>query len=133
MASWRVDGNDVLAVRDAVRDAAKLAREQHEPSLVEAVSFRYRGHSVVDPDRYRDIQEVQQGRAADPIITFAHRLMEAGLIDENGIHEMAERVEHEVDEAVTFADDSPFPSVEAFMQGLQEYVYAPIEAEEKGA
>ena len=59
--------------------------------------------------------------------------MEAGLIDENGIHEMEERVEHEVDEAVTFADDSPFPSVEAFMQGLQEYVYAPIEAEEKGA
>ena len=133
MASWRVDGNDVLAVRDAVRDAAKLAREQHEPSLVEAVSFRYRGHSVVDPDRYRDIQEVQQGRAADPIITFAHRLMEAGLIDENGIHEMEERVERDVDEAVTFADESPFPSVEAFMQGLQEYVYAPIEAEEKGA
>ena len=70
MASWRVDGNDVLAVRDAVRHAAKLAREQHEPSLVEAVSFRFRGHSVVDPDRYRDKQEVQQGRAADPIIAF---------------------------------------------------------------
>ena len=67
MASWRVDGNDVLAVRDAVRHAAELAREQHEPSLVEAVSFRFRGHSVVDPDRYRDKQEVQQGRAADPI------------------------------------------------------------------
>src|SRR5436305_5586493 len=54
MSSWRVDGTDVLAVRDAMRRAARLAREQHEPSLVEAVSFRFRGHSVVDPDRYRD-------------------------------------------------------------------------------
>jgi pyruvate dehydrogenase E1 component alpha subunit len=133
MASWRVDGNDVLAVRDAVRTAAMLAREQHEPSLVEAVSFRFRGHSVVDPDRYRDKQEVQQGRAADPITTFAQRLMEAGLLDENGVHEIEERVQRDVDEAVTFADESPFPSVEAFMQGLQEYVYAPAGAAAKGA
>ena len=133
MASWRVDGNDVLAVRDAVRNAASLAREQHEPGLVEAVSFRFRGHSVVDPDRYRDKQEVQQGRDADPIAAFAKRLMEAGLLDENGVHEMEERVQREVDEAVTFADESPYPSVEAFMQGLQEYVYAPAEAAAKGA
>jgi pyruvate dehydrogenase E1 component alpha subunit len=133
LASWRVDGNDVLAVRDVVRNAAKLAREQHEPNLVEAVSFRFRGHSVVDPDRYRDKQEVEQGRAADPIIAFAGRLMEAGQLDENGVHEMEERVQREVDEAVTFADESPFPSVEAFMQGLQEYVYAPNEAATKGA
>ena len=133
MASWRVDGNDVLAVRDAVRDAARLAREQHEPSLVEAVSFRFRGHSVVDPDRYRDKQEVQQGRAADPLIAFADRLMKAGLLDENGVHEIEERVQRDVDEAVTFADESPYPSVEAFMQGLQEYVYAPDEAAAKGA
>jgi len=133
MASWRVDGNDVMAVRDAVRDAARLAREQHEPSLVEAVSFRFRGHSVVDPDRYRDKQEVQQARAADPITSFAQRLMGAGLLEENGVHEMEERVQRDVDEAVTFADESPYPSVEAFMQGLQEYVYAPDEAAAKGA
>jgi len=132
MASWRVDGNDVLAVRDAVRNAAKHAREQHEPGLVEAVSFRFRGHSVVDPDRYRDKQEVEQGRAADPITAFARSLTEAGLLDENGVHEMEERVQREVGEAVTFADESPFPSVEAFMQGLQEYVYAPNEAAPKG-
>ncbi len=133
MASWRVDGNDVLAVRDAVRNAANLAREKHQPSLVEAVSFRFRGHSVVDPDRYRDKQEVQQGRAADPIIAFAERLRKAGLLDENSVHEMEERVKQEVDEAIKFADESPFPSVEAFMSGLQEYVYAPEEAAEKGA
>src|SRR5712691_676014 len=132
MQSWRVDGNDVLAVRDAMRTAAKLAREQHEPSLIEAVSFRFRGHSVVDPDRYRDKEEVQKGRAYDPISAFAARLMAAGILNEEGNQEIDERVQREVDAAVAFAEESPFPSVEEFMQGLEEYVYAPDEAAGKG-
>ena len=132
MPSWRVDGNDVLAVRDAMRTAAKLAREKHEPSLVEAVSFRFRGHSVVDPDRYRDKEEVQKGRSNDPVAAFSARLMHAGLLDENGAHEIEERIQQEVDAAVAFAEESPYASVEEFMQHLEEYVYAPDEAEEKG-
>ena len=132
MQSWRVDGNDVLAVRDAVRKAAELAREKHEPGLIEAVSFRFRGHSVVDPDRYRDREEVQKGRAHDPIEAFATRLIEAGLFDEKERHEIDERAEHDVDAAVKFAEESPFPSVEAFMADLDGYVYAPEEAGEKG-
>lgn len=136
MRSERVDGNDVLAVRDAVRNAAKFARDQHEPSLIEAVSFRFRGHSVVDPDRYRDKEEVQRGREHDPIATFATRLMEAGFIDEDGIRELDEQAQRDVDAAVTFADESPDPSVEAFMGNLYNYVYAPDDAsadvQEKG-
>ncbi|GAC1402796.1 MAG: pyruvate dehydrogenase (acetyl-transferring) E1 component subunit alpha [Ktedonobacteraceae bacterium] len=132
MQSWRVDGNDVLAVRDAMHTAAKLAREQHKPSLVEAVSFRFRGHSVVDPDRYRDKEEVQQGRAHDPISTFADHLIHAGLLDENAVREIEERVQQEVDAAVTFAEESPFASVEEFMSNLYDYVYAPDEASVKG-
>jgi pyruvate dehydrogenase E1 component alpha subunit len=128
MLSWRVDGNDVLAVRDAMRTAAKLAREKHEPSLVEAVSFRSRGHSVVDPDRYRDKEEVQKGRENDPIAAFAARLIAAGLLDDQDTHEIEERVQREVDAAVTFAEESPYASVEEFMQRLQEYVYAPEDA-----
>ncbi|MBV9228428.1 MAG: pyruvate dehydrogenase (acetyl-transferring) E1 component subunit alpha, partial [Chloroflexi bacterium] len=127
MQSWRVDGTDVLAVRDVMRNAAKLAREKHEPSLVEAVSFRFRGHSVVDPDRYRDKEEVQKGREQDPIAFFAARLTAAGILNEKSKREIEERAQHEVDDAVTFAEDSPFPSVEDFMQGLEEYVYAPAE------
>src|SRR3989440_612421 len=136
MQSWRVDGNDVLAVRDVMRTAAALAREKHEPSLVEAVSFRFRGHSVVDPDRYRNKEEVQKGRASDPIAAFAARLTEAGLLDENGAHEIDERAQRDVDAAVTFAEESPFPSVEEFMSDLYNYVYAPddtsIDVKEKG-
>ncbi len=125
MRSERVDGNNVLAVRDAVRNAAKIAREQHEPSLIEAVSYRFRGHSVVDPDRYRDAEEVRRAREQDPITLFASRLMAAGLLNEQEAREIDEQVQREVDEAVKFADESPYPSVEEFMLGLQEYVYAP--------
>ncbi len=132
MQSWRVDGNDVLAVRDVMRTAAALAREKHEPSLVEAVSFRFRGHSVVDPDRYRNKEEVQKGREYDPISAFAARLMAAGILDEERIQEIDERVQREVDAAVAFAEESPFPSVEEFMSDLDGYVYAPSEAAKKG-
>jgi pyruvate dehydrogenase E1 component alpha subunit len=133
MQRWRVDGNDVLAVRDAMRTAAVLAREQHEPSLVEAVSFRFRGHSVVDPDRYRNKEEVQKGREYDPIALFAARLRAAGLLDENATREIEERAQRDVDTAVAFAEESPFPSVQEFMSDLDGYVYAPLEPAVKGA
>ncbi|HLI90722.1 MAG TPA: pyruvate dehydrogenase (acetyl-transferring) E1 component subunit alpha [Ktedonobacteraceae bacterium] len=120
MRSERVDGNDVLAVRDAVRTAARIAREEHEPSLIEAVSYRFRGHSVVDPDRYRDPEEVKKGREQDPIPAFSERLVAAGLIDERGLQKIEEQVEREVDEAVKFAEESPDPSVD----GLFDYIYA---------
>jgi len=132
MQSWRVDGNDVLAVRDVMRTAAALARDKHEPSLVEAVSFRFRGHSVVDPDRYRNKEDVQKGREYDPISAFAARLMAAGILDEERSQEIDERVQQEVDAAVAFAEESPFPSVEEFMSDLDGYVYAPSEAAKKG-
>jgi len=132
MQSWRVDGNDVLAVRDAVRKAAELARDQHEPSLLEAVSYRFRGHSVVDPDRYRDKEEVQHGRDEDPVRAFASRLLAAGVLDEQTLQEIDAQVQREVDEAVKFADESHDPPVEQFMQGLEEYVYAPDTPERKG-
>jgi pyruvate dehydrogenase E1 component alpha subunit len=133
MHSERVDGDDVLAVRDAIRNAAKLAREQHQPSLIEAVSYRFAGHSVVDPDRYREKQEVQSAREQDPIPLFASRLIAAGLLTEQKVGEIDEQAQQEVDAAVKFAEESPDPSVEEFMQGLEEYVYAPDDASVKGA
>jgi pyruvate dehydrogenase E1 component alpha subunit len=128
MRSERVDGNDVLAVRDALRAAARIAREQHEPSLIEAVSYRFRGHSVVDPDRYRDPEEVQAGRAGDPISAFSARLMAAGLLDENLVREIDQQVQQDVDAAVQFADESPDPPLEE----LFDYMYAPEAASLKG-
>lgn len=121
MYSERIDGNDVFAVRDAMRRAAKIAREQHEPCLIEAVSFRFRGHSVVDPDRYRNPEEVQKGRANDPIAALAAHMKDAQLIDDQGLQKIEEQVEQEVAHAVKFADESPDPSID----GLFDFIYAP--------
>ena len=117
----RVDGNDVLAVRNAMQQALKRAREQHESTIIEAVSYRHKGHSVVDPDRYRDKEEVQRGRSADPIPAFAQRLLAAHVIDEQGLQDIEQQVEQEVEDAVRFAEESPFPPVES----LFDYIYAP--------
>jgi len=118
--SERVDGTDVLAVRDAMHTAVEFARKQQEPYLLEAVSFRFRGHSVIDPDRYRDKEEVQRGRSRDPIALFAERLKAANLADDAKLHELEEQAQHEVDEAVHFAEESDFPPVES----LFDYIYA---------
>lgn len=128
MRSERVDGDDPLAVRDAMRRAAEIAREQHEPSLIESVSYRFRGHSVVDPDRYRPKEEVEQGRERDPVTIFANRLKAASLIDDDRLRGVEERVDHDVDEAVKFAEESPFPDV----SGLMDYIYAPDRMTEEG-
>ncbi len=109
MASERVDGNDPLVVRDAARRAVDRARNEHLPTLLEAVSFRMRGHSVVDPARYRAKEEVERGRAQDPIPAFRRRLEEAGLLDEAGVAQIQAEVEREVADAVEFADSSPHP------------------------
>lgn len=118
MRSERVDGNDVLAVERVVREAARIAREEHEPSLIEAISFRWRGHSVVDPDRYRDPGEVAHGREGDPIARHARRLVAAGTASEDELRALNEQAQREVDEAVRFADESPDPPTESLYDSM---------------
>ena len=111
MASERVDGNDLLAVREATRRAVDRARNERLPTLLEAVSFRMRGHSVVDPARYRSKEEVEQGRAKDPVVAFRARLIQTGALDEAAVAELEAEVEREVQQAIDFADASPDPDV----------------------
>ena len=112
MASERVDGNDLLAVRDAARRAVQRARAESQPTLLEAVSFRMRGHSVVDPARYRSKEEVERGRAQDPVVAFRARLLAAGVLGEAEAAALEAEVEKELQQAVDFADASPDPTVE---------------------
>jgi pyruvate dehydrogenase E1 component alpha subunit len=112
MASERVDGNDVLAVRDAARRAVERARAGSQPTLLETVSFRMRGHSVVDPARYRSKEEVERGRAQDPVVAFRARLLAAGVLGEAEVAALEAEVEQELQQAVDFADASPDPTVE---------------------
>lgn len=105
----RVDGNDVLAVRDAARAALQGARIDRQPYLLEAMCERRRGHSVVDPARYRSQEETDRVRALDPVATFRARLLEEGVLAEDDVVRIGAQIEEEVTAAVEFADASPSP------------------------
>lgn len=103
------DGNDVLAVREAVSEAAERARGERVPTLLDLHSYRLRGHSVVDPDRYRSEDYLQRIRAEDPVLQFARALNEAGVLDDAAQQEIEDEVEATVVAAVEFAEASPEP------------------------
>ena len=104
-----VDGNDVLTVRDAVREAVERARSERIPTLMNIKSFRLKGHSVVDPDRYRSDEYLREIRAQDPLAHLAERLKEGGLMDDESLAQLDEDVDREVLAAIKFADESPEP------------------------
>ena len=106
----RVDGNDVVACREAMKEALRLAREERQPSIVEAVSWRLRGHSVVDPAKYRTKEEVQRLHDLDPLAAYRRQLIEAGIADAAALAEIDAQVEAQVTAVVEFADNSPHPS-----------------------
>ncbi|MGV8978675.1 MAG: pyruvate dehydrogenase (acetyl-transferring) E1 component subunit alpha [Cellulomonas sp.] len=116
----RVDGDDVLAVRDAAVAALDRARGAREPGLIEATSFRLRGHSVVDPARYRSTEDTTAARSADPVPAFRARLIAMGVVDEAEAAAMDEAADQQVTAAVDFADASPDPTPDE----LFAYVYA---------
>jgi pyruvate dehydrogenase E1 component alpha subunit len=129
MAAERVDGMDILAVHEATIRAVDRARHEHRPTLLETVTYRYRGHSMADAGTYRTAEEIEEWRRRDPITSFQQKLESAGLIDAAQVQEIEARVEQEVAEAVRFAEESPFPQVSS----LYEYVYCePGQAQEGG-
>ena len=105
----RVDGNDVLAVRDAAHAALQSARVDRQPYLLEAMCERLRGHSVVDPARYRTQEETDRVRALDPVEAFRTHLVDDGVLTDDDVVRIKAQIEEEVTAAVEFADASPSP------------------------
>jgi pyruvate dehydrogenase E1 component alpha subunit len=114
----RVDGMDVLAVRETVTEHIRLAREERKPTLVEAFTYRYRGHSAADPEVYREKEEVEEWQRKDPIETFAGRLLEENVLSEDEIQSIRDEAEKTVKAAVEFADDSPEPPLDSLYDHL---------------
>jgi pyruvate dehydrogenase E1 component alpha subunit len=117
----RCDGMDVLDVHACVSAALQKAREDRQPQLVEAVTYRFRGHSMADPEEYRSKEEVEEWRRRDPVNTFRERLEQEGVLDEGDFEKFDEEAGKIVDEAVEFADNSPFPELDSLYDDL--YVY----------
>ena len=120
MPGEAVNGMDVLAVRECVARAVARARESGTPSLIEARTYRFRGHSMRDPSTglYRTKEEVEQEKQADPIVTFRERLIQDGLLDEAGWKAIVGEVEDQVAEAAAFADRSPEPPPEWLIEDV---------------
>ncbi len=119
----RCDGMDVLDTYDVLCDAVARVRDERRPLLVEAVTYRFRGHSMADPEQYRSKDEVAQWRERDPIPAFATRLIDAGIIDDAERRRIDDDAIARVDAAVAFADASPFPAPESLYDDV--YVLDP--------
>jgi pyruvate dehydrogenase E1 component alpha subunit len=117
----RCDGMDVLDVHAAITEAMRKAREERQPQLVEAVTYRFRGHSMADPEEYRTKEEVEDWRKRDPIETFRKRLADEDVLSEDDYKQLDERMQKVVDESVEFADQSPFPELHTLYEDI--YVY----------
>ena len=105
----QIDGDDVVAVKNAVYEMAERARRGEGPQLIEAMTYRFRGHSMGDPQRYRTKDEVEQAKKLDPLMRFRERIVHEGLVTQADLDIIETEVETEVDEAVAFAESSPAP------------------------
>jgi pyruvate dehydrogenase E1 component alpha subunit len=105
----RCDGMDVVDTYEVTTEALRRAREDRQPVLVEAITYRFRGHSMADPEEYRSKEQVEEWRQRDPLKTFAARLVDEGMLSEDDVKEMDEEAVSIVDDAVAFADQSPHP------------------------
>jgi pyruvate dehydrogenase E1 component alpha subunit len=104
-----VDGNDVLAVFEATREAVERARRGEGPTLLECKTYRLKGHSRFDPAAYRPKDEVNEWLKKDAIARFQARLLEMGITTESEIQRIIDKARNDVEEATKFALESPFP------------------------
>ncbi|MEM8672574.1 MAG: pyruvate dehydrogenase (acetyl-transferring) E1 component subunit alpha [Cyanobacteria bacterium P01_G01_bin.67] len=120
MAGYEVDGMDVLAVNTLAKEAVARARAGEGPTLIEALTYRFRGHSLADPDELRDPEEKEYWGKRDPIKKFASYLIEKNLATAEELKEIERQVSETVVEAVKFAETSPEPSP----SDLHRYIFA---------
>ena len=109
IASEVVDGMDVLAMRDATQRAVERARKHSLPTLIEARTYRYMGHSMSDPGKYRTRAEIEKHQERDPIKLFRAVLDENGMLTDEQLAELEAQVKAEVEQSVKFAEESPEP------------------------
>ncbi len=114
----RVDGMQVLEVRRATAEAAAQARSGSGPRILEATTFRFRGHSMADPELYRSKEEVARWMERDPIVLYRRWMGEQGVVSQDEVDTMERAVEATVEEAVRFAQESPDPTPDTMCQNV---------------
>ena len=112
MPSESVDGMSVEAVHEAIEKAANHCRSGEGPYLLDIRTYRYKGHSMSDPQKYRTKDELNEYKDKDPITQVLSIIMEEGWLDEKGVEKVEDRVKAKVDESIDFAETSPMPELE---------------------
>lgn len=119
-----VDGNDVIAVYEATKEAVERARSGDGPTFIEAKTYRFRGHYEGDPMVYREPGELEDWRRRDPIPNFRQRLLNSDHFTEGDLEAVEQQVQTELDEAVAFAQTAPLPAPEEAMAGVYDDTHA---------
>jgi dihydrolipoamide dehydrogenase len=120
MESIQIDGNDLLEVLQRTAEVVEKTRGDSQPRFIEAVNYRTKGHSVVDPDKYRSDEEKERWRHEDPVLRFEKQLEDAKIASRDDLKKVQADVEKEVEEIVKFSDESPNPKANE----LYRYLYA---------
>jgi pyruvate dehydrogenase E1 component alpha subunit len=118
MKNAEVDGMDVMKVYEAAKEAMDYVRKEGQPYFLEVDTYRFRGHSMGDPERYRKAEEVKQWQENDPIGIFNKYLLDKKVATRKALDEIEARVEEEVVKAVEFAETSPEPALEALFEDI---------------
>ena len=105
-------------VHEAVKRAADRARAGEGPTFLEFKTYRFRGHSMSDPQKYRSKDEVEEWKMRDPVELCRHRILTNGIATEAELEEIDARVKSKVDAAVKFAEESPFPKAETAFEDI---------------
>jgi len=113
-----VDGNDVLAVYETTQKAVERARKGEGPTLIECKTYRHKGHSRVDPAKYRPKEEVEEWLAKDPIKRFKEKLLQTNTLTEAEFQQIEKEVLDEIEEAVKFAMESPYSAPEEALEDV---------------
>jgi pyruvate dehydrogenase E1 component alpha subunit len=125
--AYSIDGNDIELVAKTVREAANRARAGEGPTCIEMKTYRFRGHSMSDPAKYRTREELEKAKEGDPIVVYETLLKERGWIDDARIEQIREEVKHQIDESIAFAEESEEPPFEAVYEDV---TVAPFRAQE---
>ena len=114
----QIDGMDLMEVREAASEALRRVRTGNGPVFIEAMTYRYRGHSMADPVKYRDNSEVEEWRINDPIDRFKALVLEEGLITPPEIEQIQNEIAKTIEEAIDYAKESPFPELDSIYDNV---------------
>ncbi|HEV3121491.1 MAG TPA: pyruvate dehydrogenase (acetyl-transferring) E1 component subunit alpha [Isosphaeraceae bacterium] len=124
---YSIDGNDIELVAKTTREAANRARAGQGPTFIETKTYRFRGHSMSDPAKYRTREELEKAKERDPIGSYELLLKERGWIDDATIEQIQDKVKREIDESIAFAEESEEPALEAAFEDITVAPHIPQE------